>query len=300
MNKSIFTDDFPLVSSDEELQKIIKIFPEYDSYYIASGCIKDRKKIFDNLWQIFQPLADKHFLSDCKKHFHQRMWEMYLGVALIKNGLDISSSKSGPDFIVNKGRENEIFIEATACTRGATEDAVPEEYFAETPEEIKVQDVPYDKMLIRITNSLDSKYKKYKDHVEREKKSYIVAVNRGALGYMDANIPLIFKSLFGLGFQSYKVINGKLFNAGWKRKKVLIKESGAEIPISFYEEKEHSIVSAVIYSDISILNPPKVIGSDCILVHNHMAKDPVDQKIFVFFKQYIAKYDKELVSINQI
>jgi hypothetical protein len=252
------------------------------------------------LWQIYQPLADKHFLSDCKKHFHQRMWEMYLGISLIKNGLDISSSKSGPDFIVNRGRGNEIFIEATACTRGITKDAVPEEYFAKRLKEIKVKDVPYDKMLIRITNSLDYKYKKYNDFIKEEEKSYIIAVNRHDLGYMDANIPLIFKCLFGLGFQLYKMINGELFNAGWKRKKALIKESGAGIPISFFEEEEHNIVSAIIYSDISILNPPKAIGSDCILVHNHMAKYPVDQKIFSFFRQYIAKHDKELVSINQI
>lgn len=299
MEKSIFTDNFPEVCSDEELQKIIKIFPKYDPYYIASGCIKKRKELFDSLWQIYQPLADKHFLSDCKKHFHQRVWEMYLGVSLIKNGLDISSSKSGPDFIVNKGRENEIFIEATACTRGTTKDAVPEEYFAETPEEIRVQDVPYDKMLIRITNSLDYKYKKYKDFIEEEEKPYIIAISRSALGYLDG-IPLIFKCLFGLGFQSYKMINGKLFNAGWKRKKQLIKESGAKIPISFFEEEEHSIVSAVIYSDRSVLNYPKEIGSDCILVHNPMAKYPVDTKIFSYFRQYIAKHDKELVSINQI
>lgn len=300
MNKSIFTDDFPEVSSSKELQKIIDEFPEYDLYYIASGSIKKRKELFDSLWKIYQPFADKHFLSDCKKHFHQRMWEMYLGVSLIENGLDIFSSARGPDFIINKDRKNEIFIEATACTRGTTKDAVPEEFLAETSEEIKIQDLPDDKMLLRITNSLDSKYKKYKDYFEREEKPYIIAVNRGALGYMDANIPLIFKCLFGLGFQSCKMINGKLLNEGWERKKTLIKESGAEISISFFEEEEHSIVSAVIYSDISILNPPKAIGSDCILVHNHMAKYPVDQKIFSFFRQYKAKYDNDLISINKI
>jgi len=299
MNKSIFTDDFPEISTNKELQKIIQEFPEYDPYYIASSCKRERKELFDGLWQIYQSLADKHFLSDCKKHFHQRMWEMYLGVSLIKNGLDISSSKSGPDFIVNKGRENEIFIEATACTRGTTKDAVPEEYFAETPEEIRVQDVPYDKILIRITNSLDYKYKKYKDFIEEEEKPYIIAISRSALGYLD-DIPLIFKCLFGLGFQSYKMINGKFFNAGRKRKKQLIKESGAKIPISFFEEEEHSIVSAVIYSDRSVLNYPKEIGSDCILVHNPMAKYPVDLKIFSFFRQHKAKYNKDVLSIIRI
>jgi len=299
MNKSIFTDDFPEISTNNELQKIKKKYPRYDSYYIASGCKKERKEKFDSLWQIYQPLADKHFLSDCKKHFHQRTWEMYLGVALIKNGLDISSSKSGPDFVVNKGKENEIFIEATTCAKGDTKDAVPEEYFAEKPEEIRVQDVPYDKMLIRLANSLDSKYKKYKNFIKKKEKPYIIAINRSILGYLD-DIPLILKCLFGLGFQSFQIINGKLFNAGWTKVKTVFKESGSEVPISFFEEGEHNIVSAIIYSEKSVLNCPKEIGSDCILVHNPKAKLPIDLKIFSFLRQYKAKYNKDVLSIIRI
>ena len=301
MNKSIFTDDFPEISTDKELQKIIKKFPEYDHYYIASGCIKERKVMFDSLWQIYQPLADKNFLSDCKKNFHQRAWEMYLGVALIKNGLDISSSGKGPDFVVNKGKENEIFIEATACKRGDTKDAVPEEYFAEKPEEIRVLDVPYDRMLIRLTNSLDYKYKKYKDFIEKKEKPYIIAINRANLGHLD-DIPLILKCLFGLGFQSLQMINGKFFNAGWERKKTVFKKNSTKVPISFsfFEEEDHNIISAVIYSEKSILNYPKEIGSDCIIVHNPKAKFPIDLKIFSFLRQYKAKYNKDILSIRKI
>ncbi len=299
MNKSIFTDDFPEISTNSELQKIIKEYPKYDSYYIATCCIKERKEIFNSLWQIYQPLADKHFLSDCKKHFHQRTWEMYLGVVLIKNDLNISSSEKGPDFVVDKGRENEIFVEATACTRGDTKDAVPEEYFAEKAEEIRVQDVPYDKMLIRLANSLDSKYSKYKNFIKKKDKPYIIAINRAGLGYLD-DIPLILKCLFGLRFQSFQMINGKFFNAGWEMKKIVFKESGAPVPISFFEEEEHGIISAVIYSEKSILNCPKEIGSDCILVHNPKAKLPIDLKIFSFLRQYKAKYNKDVLSIMRI
>ena len=299
MNKSIFTDDFPEISTNNELQKIIKEYPKYDPYYIATCCIKKRKEIFDSLWQIYQPLADKHFLSDCKKHFHQRTWEMYLGVVLIKNDLNISSSEKGPDFVVDKGRENEIFVEATACTRGDTKDAVPEEYFAEKVEEIRVQDVPYDKMLIRLANSLDSKYSKYKNFIKKKDKPYIIAINRAGLGYLD-DIPLILKCLFGLGFQSFQMINGKFFNAGWEMKKIVFKESGVKVPISFFEEEEHGIISAVIYSEKSVLDCPKEIGSDCILVHNPKAKLPIDLKIFSFLRQYKAKYNKDVLSIIRI
>jgi len=242
MNESIFTDDFPEISTDKELQKIIMKFPEYDPYYyIASGCIKERKEMFNSLWQIYHPLADKIFLSDCKKNFHQRAWEMYLGVALIKNGLDISSSGKGPDFVVNKGKENEIFIEATACKRGDTKDAVPEEYFAEKPEEIRVLDVPYDRMLIRLTNSLDYKYKKYKDFIEKKEKPYIIAINRAGLGYID-DIPLILKCLFGLGFQSFKIINGKLFNVGWERKKQFLKKTVQRSQFHFHFLRKETII----------------------------------------------------------
>ena len=299
MNKSIFTDNFPEISTNNELQKIKKEYPEYDSYYIASGCKKERKEKFDSLWQIYQPLADKHFLSDCKKHFHQRTWEMYLGVALIKNGLDISSSEKGPDFVVDKGKESEIFIEATACARGDTKDAVPREYFAKKLKEIRALDVPYDKMLIRLTNSLDSKYKKYKNFIKKKEKPYIIAINRAGLGYLD-DIPLILKCLFGLGFQSFQMIDGKLFNAGWTMKKIVFKENGVEVPISFFEEGEHNIVSGVIYSKKSVLNCPKEIGSDCILVHNPKEKLPIDLKIFSFLRQYKAKYNKDVLSIIRI
>lgn len=239
MSKTLFTDCFPTISTNEELQKIIQIHPGYDSYYIRSSYDKEVKNMFDSLWNKYKFLADKHFLSDCKKHFHQRTWEMYLGIVLIEKGLDISSSEKGPDFVINKNKDNEIFIEATTCARGNTEDAVPEEFFAKTPEEIRVQDVPYDKMIIRLTNSLDSKYKKYRDFIEEKRKPYIIAVNRASLGYLN-DIPLIFKCLFGLGFQSFKLINNKFVDSGWTRKKVIYKEKGAEVPISFFEDKNHN------------------------------------------------------------
>lgn len=82
MNKSIFTDDFPEISTNNELQKIKKEYPKYDSYYIASGCKKERKEKFDSLWQIYQPLADKHFLSDCKKTFSSKNMGNVFGCCL--------------------------------------------------------------------------------------------------------------------------------------------------------------------------------------------------------------------------
>ena len=90
--KSIFTDNFPLITTDQELQVLKDKYPDYDSYYVASGSIQDRKKRFDDLYQKYHPYTDSHFLTEVKKKFHQRTWEMYLGC--------LSSSSNCPFVLV--------------------------------------------------------------------------------------------------------------------------------------------------------------------------------------------------------
>ncbi len=300
MCETLFTDDFLLVTTNEELQKVKEKYPDYDHYYIASGCIKERKDRFEKLWKQFKPLADRHFPSEIKKHFHQRTWEMYLGCVLLEAELDISSSNDGPDFIVNKSKGNEIFIEATACERGNTENAVPEMFIAEKPEKIIAQDVPHDEMLFRLKNSLGKKYEKYKDFIENEKKPYIIAVNKGELGHPDPQIPLILKCLFSFGYEHFKKVNDHLVYAGWTRRDYIERKDGEKVSMKFFEEECHDIVSAVIYSTETVLNHPEVIGSDCIIAHNPKAKFPIDLNTFSFLQQWKAEYKEGGLEIKKI
>ena len=284
MQDSIFTVDLPLVNNNEELNQVKALYPDYDPYFIASGCIKDRREKFDKMWKLFKPLADKNFLPDIRKHFHQRTWEMYLGNVFIKNGLNVSSVSEGPDFIINKEKGNEIFIEAVACEMGTGKDAVPEMFVAEKPEEMRAQNIPHDEMLLRLANSLDSKYRKYKAFIEDEKKPYIIAINRAGLQYTDMDTYLIFKVLFGLGYYSLNIpLGGGTSTNFWTRREYIQKKNGEKVSMTFFEKEEHNIVSAVIYSYEDVLNHPKVIGSDCIIVHNPRAKFPVDLNVFSFF-----------------
>ena len=299
MDDTIFTDEFLEVKNDEELEMMKSKYQKYDSYYVASGCIKERHDYFDKLWQIYKSFADEHFLTEIKKHFHQRTWEMYLGTMLIQNNFDVSSFNKGPDFVLNEGKDEEIFIEAVTCEKGDTIDAVPEMFVAENPEDIKPVDVPHDEMLIRLVNSLDSKYKKYKDFIKKEKKPYIIAVNRGGLDHVD-DIPLILKCLFGIGFRQYKKVNGKLVYAGWGRRCFIEKKNGSKVPMTFFDDKKHDIVSAVIYSDKSILSYMDGVDSDCMVVHNLNAKFPVDLNIFSFLEQRKAEFDENGMDIKKI
>ena len=297
MSESIFTDSFPSVKTNKNLQKIKEHYPNYDPYYVASGCIKERQEKFDKLWKSYKPLADKHFLSDIKKHFHQRTWEMYLGAVLVKNNFGISSLDRGPDFVINKGRADEFFIEAVACEKGDTKDKVPDIIYNTVAQNVFVaQDVPENEMLIRLVNSLESKYKKYKDFIKKENKPYIIAVNKGELDHLDPQIPLILKCLFGIEFQSLPIRGGSPGRPHWTRRESICKKSGAKVLMTFFEQKEHNEISGVIYSTERVLNHPNNLGEDCILVHNPNAKNRISFSRFNFFEQwykeddYIKKY----------
>ena len=74
---------------------------------------------------------------------------MYVGNVFLENGLIMQSNNEGPDFVIDKI----AYVECVAPTKGDPNkpDSVPEMFVATTPEDIRVQDVPIDKMILRIT-----------------------------------------------------------------------------------------------------------------------------------------------------
>ena len=300
MQESLFTIELPIVNTDEELERIKNAHPDCDPYFIASGCIKERREKFNNLWSQFKFLADKHFLSQIKKEFHERTWEMYVGCVLKKNCTDVSSEDIGPDFILNKAKTDEIFVEAVACKKGNSADAVPNMIVAEKLEDITVHDVPHDEMLLRLSSSISYKASKYKDFIKAKNKPYIIAVNKGALEHPDPQIPLVLKCLFGLGYEHFKKINEQLVYNGWTRREFIEKSNGEKISMTFFEKDENDFVSAVIYSPDNILSSPQNIGSDCVLIHNPKAKFPIDIKTFSFLQQWRPEYIGDGLEIKKI
>ena len=55
---SLFTDDFPEVNTQAELKEVLAAFPQYDPYYVCSGGIPDRRKRFEDLYQVFKDEAE--------------------------------------------------------------------------------------------------------------------------------------------------------------------------------------------------------------------------------------------------
>ncbi len=110
------------------------------------------------LWEEFHDLADGNFISDFAKRPDARAWEMQLAVALRRAGFKLEAPKPGPDFLTYDG-QNKVWIEAVIAEPGNGADLVPGAPF------ITVVDAPEDKIILRITNALDSKIKKLAEYI---------------------------------------------------------------------------------------------------------------------------------------
>jgi len=289
MQNTLFTIKLPLVKTNNELQNIINMYPQYDPYFIASGCCKERRKQFDNLWQNYQQFADSHFLTQIKTSFHQRSWEMYLGNVLLQKSLKIKSKDEGPDFIVNE----KLYIECIAPTKGdpTKHDSVPEMFVATSSAEIHAQDVPVDKMILRITQSI--KYKaldQYENWKSKEwfdlKKPFIIAINTGDLSHVeDPNMPNVIKALFGFQFMQINIRTGAV---NFSHREKIDKSNNKPVPVNYFINEAFSFVSGVLFSNKSVLNHPTNIGDDCIYVNNPFANNTVDKSFINFFKNWTA------------
>jgi len=300
MSNTVFITKLPLVESNQELEKIKKLYPNYDPYFITSGCIKERREIFDKLWNSYKPYADSNFLSEIKHNFHQRSWEMYIGNVLLKLEMDIQSQNEGPDFVINKTS----YIECVAPTKGdpSKTNSVPEMFIATTPEKMCVQDVPVDKIILRITQSIKYKsleqYKNWKNKKWFDlKMPFVIAINIGDLGHVDdSSMPNTIKALFGFQFMRININTKK---TDFTHRNVIEKTEKKPVPVNYFACPDFDFISGVLFSDKNILNHPKIIGDDCIFVNNPFAKNPINKSFGNLFKNWVASKDDAGINLKK-
>lgn len=300
MQNTIFTVELPLVKTNEELEKVKGAYPKYDPYFIASGCCKERRYKFDKLWEKYKPYADRHFLDQIRTNFHQRSWEMYIGNVLLEKKLTIQSQNEGPDFVI----DNIAYIECVAPTKGDPDkpDSVPEMFVATKPEEIRAQDVPDDKMILRITGSIKGKaldqYEKWKNKMWFDSKMpFVISVNTGDLEHVeDPSMPNVLKALFGFQFPQ---INIKTGATNFSHRGKVGKSNNEPVPVNYFTNKDFSFVSGVLFSNNSVLNHPENIGEDCFFANNPFANNPVDESFVKLFKNWTASKGNDKISLKK-
>lgn len=270
---TLFTDNFPIVKTNEELNEVKKQYPNYDEYYIASGCLLSRKKFFNQLYSIYKPYADRNFLTEIKTNFQQRSWEMYLTCKLINMGFKVSSSNIGPDIKIDYNGKN-VWIECVAPKKGNGENSVPEIKYGQ------LCDFPEKEILFRLKQSLDDKfttYQRYLDkHIINEKDVFIIAINSGSLEHIDGEIPLINKCLFSIGHLTIDIdtVNKTKSTPYFSRREEILKNNGSPVQMNFFEDKKHEGISGIIYTRSAVLNKPNYI-----IVDNPNSKNPIPKTL---------------------
>lgn len=292
----LFSENLGSVETDEELASLQSQFPNYDPGYICQSAGLPRRKEkewMEKLWEQYEPYADSYFPEAFKRQFAQRSWELYLGTTLLNRGFNLGKYRNtGPDFDVqDKGGNRLAWIEAVTTEKGSGNDRVPDVVYG------VAMNLPEEKMMLRITNVLNEKFKKYCTELAngaiKENEPYVIAINRSKIDYPDPGLPLILKVLFGIGHLSLRImVEGKRQEnpeTFWTGRPKVSKRSGKDVPMLFFEDANHVGISAVIYCRDSILNSPRLpqdMGENFVIVHNPLAKNPLPNGFFAFGDEY--------------
>ena len=241
---------------------------EFDTVY------SNARQHCEDLWSDFRSLADENFRREFAEHTHERWFEMYLTVSLVRAGYQVDCPKPGPDVLLDvDGRR--VWVEAVCASSGKADlpDSVPKRQFGQVVRE------PTDQYVLRIRNSLEEKQKKYLHYFESgivcRGDMVVVAINVYAVDgpgpYIDDHIK---RSLYGVGDATLQFDRRSRSIVGVGHKTVLKvkKSSGASVGVQPFTDGSMAHVSAVLASHASALNLPDQLGGDFVLYPNLSAE----------------------------
>lgn len=234
------------------------------------------KEHCEDLWNDYREYADSHFVSEFSRQFHQRWFEMYLAVSLLRRDFEIISKDEGPDILLDMG-DHRIWIEAVCATGGETglPDSVPKMPLG------KVVSVPVREYVLRIRNSLQEKARKFQkyidDNVVGERDALAVAINiYGIDGIMPDVDHVMMRALYGVGdmvveFDKY---TRKATDVGHESVTEIVKKSGASVGTMPFVDCSMPHVSSALIFWSSAANHPTRLGDDCMLYPNLTCRIP--------------------------
>jgi hypothetical protein len=224
---------------------------------------------------------------------------MYVGNIFLEKNLIIQSENEGPDFMI----KNIAYVECVAPTKGdhIKPNSVSEISFATMPKKIRLQNVPFNKMVLRITQAIRNKALNYQCWKNKKwfnlKMPFIIAINTGDLSHIeDPSVPNVLKALFGLRFLQININTG-VINFLYRDK--VYKLNNKPVPVNYFTNEDFSFVSGVLFSDKLVLNHPENIGEDCIFVNNPFTNNPVDESFVKLFKNWTVNKENNKISLKR-
>jgi hypothetical protein len=259
----------------------------------ASNEAKVGQVFSEQLWDQYHPHADEHFLTEIRRNFNARFWEMYLTCALLQYGPELSvlRRKPGPDILIeHEGRR--IWIEAVVVTDG--EPGKPDSI--SPPALVRAPTAPDEKIILRYRTAIDEKHRKLQSYLSKgivsAEDSYIVAVNGYALSYRweDAEMPRILKAVFPLGALQFLFDRdtGRLTGSRHQFRPNIYKGSGAGVSTEVFVNDHYDGISGVMHSYANACMTARPLGVDFLLIHNPRAANRVPHKLIRSTREYFA------------
>ncbi len=239
------------------------------------------KAFVECLWRAFAPYADPDFLRQAKRDFVQRFWEMYLWSTLLSWGLNPKSTRgNGLDFCVEL-QGTTTWFEANAPKAGTGADAVKESYSSE------FEEVPYDSIILRLTNAASGKLEQYRRWRNEEKVArddpFVIALNVYSLPHtlIDSTLPLLARAFLGAGgfIEPVKTEKDDKRKRRITRKAEVLKLNRSSVETTTLLSDEYRDVSGILASRASTSAYTKPFGYDFLLLCNPRATHPVPDQI---------------------
>lgn len=253
------------------------------------------KRFVEELWGRFRQLADPHFREDARNHFLQRFWEMYLAVALLEHGFNLQRhGDEGPEFYALVGNSR-VWFEAIAPGPGAGPDQVPQLVFGE------VTDVPTEKILLRFTNALAEKRRRYAAALAKgivsPEDHYVLAINSRGIRHAPYgnSMPYFVQAFlpFGPLAIAIDVKTGEVKDSFYQYRPAVSKVNSSSVSTRAFLDEEASFCSAVLHSGVDCANHPNQLGGDFSVLHNPNAQRPLDAAVFQWCQQFTLR-DEQL------
>jgi hypothetical protein len=261
--------------------------PRADLSYVNARAPKHEdaeraRRCCDDLWNDFEALASDHFLAEFPYRFHQRWFEMYLAVALLRAGLDIEyPPKASPDVRVKLAEGRSLWIEAVAPTGGAecNPDRVVEP--PRTKGEPVGYYVPTEQVTLRVSGALLDKAKQLRTYRENgvigPNDQAIVAINVSLIphAFYDAETYGV-AAAYGVG-PRYVVIDrdtGKAVDSGYRYRSELLRSSGSSVDVAPFLHSGFEHVTGALISPANAAARLVPLGHDFMLLPNPRAAPP--------------------------
>ncbi len=228
----------------------------------------------DELWRVYEPFADTHFKSEFSdpnlEKLHARWFEMYLAVALTEKGLLVRQKPNdiGPDILLEM-EDRRIWIETTCSTRGDPQspDYVPKQQLGGLKEEV------LDRYLLRITNTLREKEKKFKECLDNdivdEHDTLVIAIN---INLTDAAYiyDIFDRALYCLGDPDIELnkFTRKINGVSHKTLNKIPKCSPEWIDLGYFIKGTMPCISCVLAFSGNLLMYGSKLGDDCVTYPN--------------------------------